>query len=149
MNTKENNYGLYIGMELPAEVINEWQYVGLNTYSKYKPIWHKWSIFEYYTPFVGDRKIESIEEVNGVSGFLVSDTLSTYLRAEGFKEFLESKIGGKEWYAENNTVYNSKDDNIRVAIINQGSYMSLPKGAAEKIADVLNNSKTEGNNENI
>ena len=89
MNTKENNYGLYVGMELPAEVISEWEEINNNVYNTRHCIyhWHR-TIGENY---IGDRKIVEFEDIECVLGFLVSGTVGIYLRAEGFKEFLESK----------------------------------------------------------
>jgi hypothetical protein len=56
----------------------------------------------------------------------------------------ELHIGGVSgcYYAENGTVYRNDDDlNTIVCFLNRdtGSYMSLPKDVAEKVAEMLNN----------
>ena len=44
---------------------------------------------------MNDREIEGFEVIDGVLGFLVSGTNEVYLRAEGFKEFLEEQTNPK------------------------------------------------------
>ena len=77
-----NTYGLKVGDKLPANILNEWASVSINCYHKQSLSW-----CVYSGGFIGDRKIESFKLINGIVGFLVSDTNEVYLRAEGFKEF--------------------------------------------------------------
>ena len=88
MNTKENNYGLYLGMELPAEVITEWINHGDNYFDDYGRKWRN-------TPVVikENRKISNFKYIGADIAFMISGTWGAFVRAEGFKEFLESKQG--------------------------------------------------------
>lgn len=105
-----NTYGLKIGDKLPEKVINAWaKTVGSchnNTESKF---------YIKDTPFIGDRTISSFKIIDNNTGILVSGTEQVYLKAEGFKEFMEnfdkpkvnlikdkwysaiSNYGGKKW----------------------------------------------------
>jgi hypothetical protein len=83
------NFGLNIGDKLPANIINDWcklseNYV-LNRDSKN---WRKSSGF-----FESDREIEGFEIIDGQLGFKVSGTDFVYLKAEGFKDFINKQLG--------------------------------------------------------
>jgi hypothetical protein len=61
---------------------------------------------------------------------------------ESKEETLEEEniFKNKKWYSENGTVYNEKDETVKIALIfNNGSYMSLPIEIADKISQLLNN----------
>ena len=48
-------------------------------------------------------------------------------------------IDNHRWYAENGTVYNEADEEIRIVLLhNSGSYSNLPHNIAEMIASALN-----------
>jgi hypothetical protein len=85
-STTQNTYGLKIGDDLPEEIINKWAEEGLNFCGSSK---NYWTSIE--GTFSGDRKIESFKMIDGELGFLVSGTNNVYLKAEGFKEFLEEQ----------------------------------------------------------
>lgn len=49
-------------------------------------------------------------------------------------------IDNRKWYAENGTVYNEADDEVRIVLLyDSGSYSNLPNDIAEIIASALNN----------
>lgn len=86
-----NTYGLKVGDHLPVNIIREWSGLGENSITENSfnidnQNWHKNN-----GHFTGDRKIESFKEVDGHIGFLVSGTANVYLKAEGFKEFMNGK----------------------------------------------------------
>lgn len=79
----EYYYGLKIGDKLPKNIISDWSKKENNFHNnKY------WC--NYFSGFIGDRIIKSFKIIDGVLGFELSDTASIYLKAEGFKEFIES-----------------------------------------------------------
>ena len=78
-------YGLKVGDKLPAVVITKWARQGLNYVSTKYP---KWCMQEPY--FVNDRTIKTFELIDGQIGFEVSNTSTAWLKAKGFKEFMES-----------------------------------------------------------
>lgn len=78
------NFGLEIGDHLDPEVISRWAQSGKNYASKSEM---GRFIQSDSTRFIGARKISEFKMFKDGLGFLVSDTLSVYLRAEGFKEF--------------------------------------------------------------
>ena len=96
-----NTYGLKIGDVLNDKVIREWSSVP-NSCNRHG---NKW-LGRSKGLFVGDRKIEAFEILDGIVGFLVSGTDRIHLRAEGFKEFAEGfnkpqfEVG--RWYKYNN-----------------------------------------------
>ena len=48
-------------------------------------------------------------------------------------------IDNHRWYAENGTVYNEADDEVRIVLLhNSGSYSNLPHEIAIMIASALN-----------
>lgn len=50
-------------------------------------------------------------------------------------------IDNRRWYAENGTVYNEVDEEVRIVLLhNNGAYSNLPNEVAEIIASVLNRS---------
>jgi len=78
-----NTFGLKIGDILPEKVIRAWANES-NNYS-YGNIWTKGiGMFEK------DRRVKSFKIINCVLGFEVSDTATIYLKAEGFKEFMDN-----------------------------------------------------------
>ena len=81
----QNTFGLKIGDNLPQEIINKWVEEGENYCVESEK---KWKIG--FGTFTTDRKIESFKIIDGALGFLVSSSV-VYLRAEGFKEFLEQQ----------------------------------------------------------
>lgn len=83
-----HQFGLEIGDHLDPNIISEWAYLGKN-YASNSEMGR--FIQSPRSGFVGARKILGFEMFKDGLGFLVSDTLSVYLRAEGFKEFAESK----------------------------------------------------------
>ena len=91
MNTKENNYGLYVGMELPAEVITEWSNNGNNYFDDYDRKWRNAAVI-----IKENRKISDFKYIGSELAFMISGTWGAFVRAEGFKEFLESKQGGNK-----------------------------------------------------
>ena len=74
--------GLRIGDNLPRNIICDWGEVGINRYSK------GW--MQQRGMFVSDRYIKAFKELDGIVGFLVSGTADVYLKADGFKEFMDS-----------------------------------------------------------
>lgn len=101
-----NTYGLKVGDEFPANIINGWTLTGNNRYQKNESLgWHMCN-----SGFIYDRKIESFKNIDGVVGFLVSGTDEVYLRAKGFKEFADSfdkpKFEVGKWYKSNVTSNN-------------------------------------------
>lgn len=82
--TRDENFGLTVGMELSSDIISQWASQGLNRFDNGGS--RRW--FTTETPFSGDRNIEGFETLNGVRAFLVSGTFHVYLRAEGFLEFV-------------------------------------------------------------
>lgn len=93
-----NTYGLKVGDTLKKDVISAWVMQGPNRYQSEENS-GKWG---KGVNFIGDRKIESFKVIDGTVGFLVSGTNEVYLRAEGFKEFMESfckpKFEVGKWY---------------------------------------------------
>ncbi len=48
-------------------------------------------------------------------------------------------IDNHKWYAENGTVYNEDDEEVRIVLLhNSGSYSNLPNEIAKMIASALN-----------
>lgn len=78
-----NTFGLKIGDTLPEKVIRTWSNEN-NNYS-YGKTWSK-----EISMFNGDRRVKSFKIINGVLGFEVSNTATIYLKAEGFKEFMDN-----------------------------------------------------------
>lgn len=97
-----NTYGLSVGDVLDKDIIGAWTNAGKNYF--YLKDWRKTE-----SNFFRNREILSFKEINGVLGFLVSDT-DVHLRAEGFKEFAESfdkpKFEVGKWYKSNVTSNN-------------------------------------------
>lgn len=92
VETPINTYGLHIGMELKKDDIREWPKKGLNYYGKnFGKSWQK-----SFGTFSNNRTIESFKLINGVVGFLVSNTNGIYLRAEGFLDFINKNKETKE-----------------------------------------------------
>jgi len=91
-----NIYGLEVGDKLPQKVIREWGNQGLNYYGSSK-IWEK-----RIGQFINDRTIEHFKIIDEIVAFKVSDTTSVYLKAEGFKEFMDNfdkpKLQVNKWY---------------------------------------------------
>lgn len=86
-----NTYGLKVGDKLPERVINKWttinkNYLINNNVSFVNPF--KW--VEETGQFIGNREIEEFRLIDGCVGFLVSHTNKVYLKAEGFKEFMDN-----------------------------------------------------------
>jgi hypothetical protein len=84
----QETFGLKIGDNLPADVISSWG-KGNNNYYAATPI-GKW-VEGKSSDFFGDRTIQGFEMLDGQLGFLISGTANVYLKAEGFKEFLEAQ----------------------------------------------------------
>ena len=135
-----NTYGLKVGDKFPAEVLIEWIKRGENRHQKDQKggKWHNRN-----STFIGNRTIKSFKNIDGVVGFLVSDTNEVYLRAEGFKEFAESfdkpKFEVGKWYKKKDCGYfikyfGKKEHNSRYAtlysefISSYGEYKSYPEG---------------------
>ncbi len=78
-----NTFGLKVGDELPVKIINKWSMQGLNYYGS-KKRWESESFFS------GNRKILSFKLLDDILGFEVSETGAVYLKAEGFKEFMDN-----------------------------------------------------------
>jgi len=99
-SNKINEYGLYVGYKLDANIITKWA-KNINNYL-YDGGWKKIS-----GTFFGNRVIEQIDIKDGVAAFLVSGTMNIWLKAEGFREFdahesLQEKEGfeGKKDFVE-------------------------------------------------
>ena len=112
-----NTYGLQVGDKLPSAIISEWKRVGNNRCQINDGSWEKSSM-----PFHGDRTILSFKVLHGIIGFEVSGTVDVYLRAEGFKEFMESfnkpKFETGKWYKYNDwylKLLRIREDNIFIA----------------------------------
>lgn len=77
--------GLKVGDVLPEKVICAWADKDYNWIClfNFKPTWKKSG------GFIGDRYIESFKDIDGYISFLVSDTTEVYLKASGFKAFME------------------------------------------------------------
>lgn len=80
---KLNTYGLKVGDHLPEAIIRKW-----SDFDKNYTIGDEW--YKTIATFFGDRKIKSFKLIDGHVGFEVSDTISVFLKAEGFKEFMNS-----------------------------------------------------------
>lgn len=78
--------GLKVGDVLPEKVICAWADKDYNwiCLSDFKPTWKKSG------GFMGDRRIESFKNIDGYISFLVSGTDKVYMKASGFKAFMES-----------------------------------------------------------
>ena len=83
--------GMHIGSVLRAEDLNSWG-EGVNLY--YGSTERAWCT-EKYTSFSKNRCIEKIEERGGVMAYLVSGTIDVWIRADGYREFCEQRIGVK------------------------------------------------------
>ena len=117
-----STYGLNVGDFLDTKIINDW---GGFAYNRCCLISKDKSWQQHQCMFSGDRTIKSFKLIDGIVGFLVSDTSSVYLRAEGFKEFADNyytentsnfKVGS--WYKYNGYYlkYSKTDDrNIFIA----------------------------------
>ena len=81
-------FGLKIGDALPKEIISSWQEEeGQNyTIEYYNYTWTRG-----FVPYDTNRKIKRFYLVRGVPAFSVSDTDVVYLKAEGFKEYMDSR----------------------------------------------------------
>ena len=86
-NNITTNFGLNIGDKLPEKVINDWSKLANNYCANDRN--DKWT--ENNTYFSGDRQIIDFKIIDGQLGFQVSETLKVYLKAEGFKEFMEQQ----------------------------------------------------------
>lgn len=95
-----NTYGLNIGDHLPQDIINKWGKLGNNSYRADSS--RKW---KEGRGFIGDRTIKAFKMLDGIIGFLVSDTAEVYLKAEGFKEFML-----REQYSVFEYPFNTEDD---------------------------------------
>ena len=80
MNTKENNSGLYVGMELPAEVITEWSNNGNNYFDDYDRKWRNAAVI-----IKENRKISDFKYIGSEISLYDFWHLGCILRAEGFK----------------------------------------------------------------
>jgi hypothetical protein len=80
-----NTYGLKVGDEIPVEVLNAWEQVNNNRCDEMNGLWRRGCGM-----FKGNRIIEKFKLIHGHTGFLVSDTMDVYIKAEGFKEFMEN-----------------------------------------------------------
>jgi hypothetical protein len=81
-------YKLKIGDVLPNEVINAWAKQDNNYCSlSNENIW-----ININSNFADDRHIKGFNMINGHICFLVSNTNQIYLKAKGFKEFMENYI---------------------------------------------------------
>jgi hypothetical protein len=83
----QDTFGLKIGDNLPQDVISSWAKENKNYHPKSEDKWSQGSA----TVFISDRTIQGFEMLDGQLGFLVSGTQDIYLKAEGFKEFLEAQ----------------------------------------------------------
>lgn len=86
----EECYGLRVGDILPENIISKW---AGNNNCYYFQEWKKSNV-----GFVNDRKILSFKVLNGILGFEVSNTLNIFLKAEGFKEFMDRYSLPEKWY---------------------------------------------------
>lgn len=83
------NFGLNIGDKLPAKIINDWSKLSENyVLNRDSNNWRKSNGF-----FESDREIEGFEIIDGQLGFKVSGTDFVYLKAEGFKDFMNKQLG--------------------------------------------------------
>lgn len=85
--------GLKVGDYLPEVVINKWCNQGMNRICL-SDVGASW--MGNGGCFVGDREILSFKNIDGVVGFEVSGTASVYLRADGFKAFMDKGLEKKE-----------------------------------------------------
>ena len=83
------NFGLNIGDKLPANIITDWSTLAENyVLNRNSNNWRKSNGF-----FDSDREIEGFEIIDGQLGFKVSGTDFVYLKAEGFKDFMNKQLG--------------------------------------------------------
>lgn len=91
-----NTYGLEVGNKLPQKVICKWANQGLNYCGPSK----KWE--KTIGLFINDRTIEHFKIIDGIVAFKVSNTGNVYLKAKGFKEFMDNfdkpKLQVNKWY---------------------------------------------------
>lgn len=80
-----NSYGMKVGDKLPAGILNAYTITDKNCYYGNRMEWATNGMFH------GDRTIESITIIDDYDVYLVSGTDKVYIKAKGFKEFLENK----------------------------------------------------------
>ena len=108
-----DTYGLNVGDFLPNKVIRQWSEQGFN-YNQLGKSWQKKS-----PSFVSDRKIVSFKVFDSIVGFEVSGSSTIYLRAEGFKEFMDNFDKPKEDefnFIENKWYEVTKADDLKYII---------------------------------
>ena len=139
-----NTYGLKVGDTLKKDIIIAWAIHGENRQQNGEKDgkWHRSNGI-----FIDNRTIKSFKNIDGVVGFLVSDTSEVYLRAEGFKEFAEGFNKSKstfefevgKWYKYKGYDFTIKylrkeARNSRYAVVysdfisNNKEYKSCPEG---------------------
>jgi hypothetical protein len=80
------SYGMKVGDDIPLDVLNKWKNMGGHYYAEYSPEkgWRNDSRGESYNQ--SDLKVLEIKRIKGIHALRVSS--GTYVKAEGFKEFL-------------------------------------------------------------
>lgn len=128
----QDTFGLKIGDDLPQEAILRWSEKGENSYNQAQK---RWVSEESY--FSSDRKIEGFKVIDGVLGFKVSGTYEdVYLRAEGFKDFLEQQTN-KPTSTLEPTKSSSKYDDIIIENL-EVYYETLGRDNYKNAVDLLN-----------
>ena len=85
--TTQNTFGLKIDDDLPESIINKWAAKDKNIII----LPNGWQKSMTGINFIGNRKIQKFEMLRSKMAFLVSGSSNVYLKAEGFKEFLEEQ----------------------------------------------------------
>lgn len=78
---------LWVGLEVPFEIVNKWIKAGPNEYNREKNTWSKAEDF-----YNSDGKIKEIKKINNKVSFLLNNTYTgnLWINAEGFSEFAQN-----------------------------------------------------------
>ena len=118
-NKIDNEYGLYVGYKLDANIITKWA-KNINNYL-YDGGWKKIS-----GTFFGDRIIEKIDFKDGKPAFLVSGTMNIWLKAEGFREFdAHESLQEKEGFEGKKDFVDLSNKGIEVQIYKPGDKKTI------------------------
>ena len=118
-SNKINEYGLYVGYKLDANIITKWA-KNINNYL-YDGGWKKIS-----GTFFGNRIIEKIDFKDGKPAFLVSGTMNIWLKAEGFREFdAHESLQEKEGFEGKKDFVDLSNKGIEVQIYKPGDKKTI------------------------
>ena len=124
--------GYSVGSSLLECHLKAWTGVGQNIYNMTP---NEWTV--HSTVFYSDRVVEKIEQKEGIWAFLVSDTANLWIRADGYKEFVESASKPKvEEVKQSECVFNV-GDRVRIKLTSRyyNNTSSNPKDVVGTIID--------------